>query len=138
MDEKKTPKIENPQQQSTAPLWALQMEARITQKLENLMTIEDDLSAAIATLTANMTAFDAAVQQEITALQAALAANDFSTLSTAVQGAITNIGTVSTQMATDTAALVASVPGATPPAPTPAPTPAPAPSQTATAGTTTA
>ena len=102
------------------------------------MTIEDDLSAAIATLTANMTAFDAAVQQEITALQAALAANDFSTLSTAVQGAITNIGTVSTQMATDTAALVASVPGATPPAPTPAPTPAPAPSQTATAGTTTA
>src|SRR3974390_2369223 len=137
MDEKKTPKIENPKQQSTAPLWALQMEARITQKLENLMTIEDDLSAAIATLTANMTAFDAAVQQEITALQAALAANDFSTLSTAVQGAITNIGTVSTQMATDTAALVASVPGATPPAPTPAPTPAPAPSQTATAGTTT-
>jgi len=85
----------------------------IIAKLDQLLTREhaimaaiDDLNAAVATLSTNFTAADAAIQNEIAALTAALATNN----SAAVEAAATSISAISAKMATDTAALVASLP----------------------------
>ncbi len=79
-------------------------------KETTLMAAIDDLNAAVATLTSNFAAADTAIQNEIAALTAALAANN----TAAIEAAATNISTISSKMATDTAALVASLPPAPP------------------------
>lgn len=74
-------------------------------KLEKAtMSQIDDLKAAVATLGQSFTTLDAAIQAEIAALKAAVAAND----PAAIQAAVTNISDVSSKMATDAAALSAS------------------------------
>lgn len=71
-----------------------------------IMAAIDDLNAAVATLSTNFTAADAAIQAEIAALETALSSGN----DTAVEAAATNISAISSKMATDTAALVASLP----------------------------
>lgn len=83
-----------------AKLDQLLMKERMT------MAAIDDLNAAVATLSTNFTAADAAIQAEIAALTAALASNN----TAAIQTAVTNIGAISANMASDTAALAASLP----------------------------
>jgi uncharacterized protein YlxW (UPF0749 family) len=84
----------------------------IIAKLDHLLTKEtmlmaaiDDLNAAVATLSTNFTAADAAIQNEIAALTAALASNN----TAGIEAAVTNIGAISANMASDTAALAASL-----------------------------
>ena len=74
------------------------------------MAAIDDLNAAVTTLAGNFTTLDTAIQAEIAALTAALAAGN----TAAVETAATNIGAVSAQMATDAAALTASLAPAAP------------------------
>jgi hypothetical protein len=75
------------------------------------MAAIDDLNAAVATLAANFTTLDTAVQAEITALTAALAAGN----TAAVSAAAANIAAVSSKMAADAASLTSSLPPVTPP-----------------------
>ncbi len=78
----------------------------ILQRLETNMAAIDDLGAAVTTLAANFVTLDTAIQAEITALTAALAAGN----TVAVEAAATNISAVSAKMATDATALTASLP----------------------------
>jgi hypothetical protein len=69
------------------------------------MAAVDDLNNAVSTLGQNFVTLDAAIQAEVAALKAALAADN----TTAIAAAATNISQVSAKMATDAAALSASV-----------------------------
>lgn len=77
------------------------------------MSVQDDLTAAVQTLTDNVAAHDVAVQAEIKALQDALAAGD----TTAVQTAISNIASMSSKVADETKQLADSLPPPASPAP---------------------
>jgi hypothetical protein len=81
-----------------------------TQGVKNMAALDD----AVATLQANFTTLDSAIQAEIAALQAALAANN----QTGVNQAIANISQVSSKMADDAKALTDSTAAPPPTAPT--------------------
>ena len=85
------------------------------------MTVQDDLVAAVATLTDNVAKHDVTVQAEIAAYAAAKASGD----TTGMQAAIDNISKASATIATETANLAASLPQPPTPAPAPAPTDTP-------------
>lgn len=96
------------------------------QRETTILTKIDDLNAAVGGLAANVTALsnsvtanDAAVQTEIDALKAAIAAGD----TTGIDASIARIselsaavGAQATSVAAETATLAASLPQATPPA----------------------
>lgn len=81
--------------------------------VESIMSALDNLTSALNTLATSFAAHDVAVQNEIAALKAALAAGN----DAAVQAAADNVSALSTKLAAETADLVASIP------PTPVPTP---------------
>jgi hypothetical protein len=98
---------------------------------ETIMSQDQDLNNAVSSLASGFTALDTAVQAELAAVSALIAA-DGPALQTAVTQAVANISTMTAAMAADAAALTASVPAATtvPPPPPPPPPPVPATSTT--------
>jgi hypothetical protein len=97
--------------------------ATIEQKVDSIMALEDDLNAAVVALATAFATLDTAVQAELVAIKAALAAQGASpALTDAVNQGIANIGHVTSSLAADAAKLTASLPTPVPP---PAPPPAP-------------
>lgn len=77
----------------------------LTAQETKAMAAIDDLNTAVTTLAGNFTTLDQAIQAEIAALKAALAAGN----DAAIETAATNIGNVSAKMAADAQALTASL-----------------------------
>lgn len=90
--------------------------------MEKNMAATDDLNNAVTALATGFAALDAVVQQELSAISAAVAATDPD--AAAIEQAVANIGAVTSKMATDAASLTAKIPAATT---------VPAPASTATA-----
>lgn len=107
----------------SAPPWAVELRLMlglILEREEKLMSASDDLNNAVSALALGFGSLDTAVQSELAAMTAAVAAYNTS----AITQAISNISTITSKMATDASALTASIPAATTvAAPAPAPTP---------------
>jgi hypothetical protein len=108
-----------------APHWSMELREMmgiIIFNQEQEMALSDDLNNAVTALTTGFAALDAAVTAELTAITAALANQADPAITAAVAQSVSNIGTITSKMATDAAALTASIPAATtvpPPATTP-------------------
>src|SRR6202165_5805565 len=88
-----------------APLWAIELGVMgivTIEILEKIMSQADDLNNAVTALTTGFAALDSAVQAELVAIAAALAAG---APNPAITQAVANIGAITGKMATDAAAL---------------------------------
>jgi hypothetical protein len=115
----------------SAPPWAVELRIMLGLVLKeegDIMSIQDDLNNSVAALVGGFVALDTSIQSELAAFKEAMAnaqsSGDFAALSQAATQAISNIGTVTSRMAADAAALTAAIPAATtiqapPPPPTP-------------------
>lgn len=73
------------------------------------MALIDDLTTAVATLTQTVADHDAAVQAEIKALAAAVAANSGAASDPAIATAIQNVSDASAKLSSETQAMSASL-----------------------------
>ncbi len=93
----------------------LQLNAPLQPEMVKLMALADDLNNGMTALATAFAVEHDAVAAEMAALAAAIAAQTAAdpVLAAAVTQAVSNINTITGQMATDAAALTASIPAAT-------------------------
>jgi peptidoglycan hydrolase CwlO-like protein len=80
-----------------------------------IMALKDDLASAVNGFTAALAALDSAIKAEIAALQAALGGATDPALTAAVQSAITNLQSATSDAQAQTTALTQSLPPVPPP-----------------------
>jgi uncharacterized protein YoxC len=96
--------------------WLRDTLARIEQKVDKIMSQQDDINADVAgiqTAIAGLTAADAQLATDVTAIQAALAALPPEVDTSALDAAVASLGSTSTAFTTAVGSVTALVPGGT-------------------------